>query len=98
VRAQSSPKDAAGIGYAVASRLEEFLGEPLFVPMQQLWEQRGGWGGVLTAQDGTVVAFQSPGGGNCRRSRDGGKTWEADIEIAPDAKGARGKRSRGGKE
>jgi hypothetical protein len=75
VRAQSSPKDAAGIDYAVASRLEEFLGEPLFLPMQQLWEQRGGWGGVLTAQDGTVVAFQSPGGGNCRRSRDSGTTW-----------------------
>ncbi|MBI5684985.1 MAG: exo-alpha-sialidase [Verrucomicrobia bacterium] len=57
--------------------------------MQQLWEKRGGWGGVLTAKDGTVVAFQSPGGGNCRRSRDGGKTWDADIEIAPDAKGGR---------
>jgi sialidase-1 len=67
-------------GFAVASRLEEFLGEPLFVPMQELWEGRGGWGGVLTAKDGTVVAFQSPGGGNCRRSRDGGKTWDADID------------------
>jgi hypothetical protein len=36
-----------------------------------------------------VVAFQSPGGGNCRRSRDGGTTWEPDIEIAPNAKGGR---------
>ena len=89
VRAQSSPKDAAGSGYAVGSRLEELLGEPLFVPLQQLWENRGGWGGVLTAKDGTVVTFQSPGGGNCRRSRDGGKTWDADIEIAPDATGGR---------
>jgi len=89
LHAQSSQTDAAGVGYAVASRLEEFLGEPLFVPMQQLWEKRGGWGGVLTAKDGTVVAFQSPGGGNCRRSRDGGKTWDADIDIAPDAKGGR---------
>ena len=87
LHAQSSQTDAAGVGYAVASRLEEFLGEPLFVPMQQLWEKRGGWGGILTAKDGTVVAFQSPGGGNCRRSRDGGRTWEPDIEIAPDAKG-----------
>lgn len=84
--AQPAQKGAAG-GYAVASRLEEFLGKPSFVPMQQLWKGRGGWGGILTAKDGTVVAFQSPGGGNCRRSRDGGKTWDADIEIAADAKG-----------
>lgn len=76
-------------GHAVASQLDEFLGDPLLVPMQQLWEKRGGWGGVLTARDGTVVVFQSPGGGNCRRSRDGGKTWDADIEIAPDAREGR---------
>ena len=82
-------KTPLAVGYAVASRLEEFSGEPLFVPMQELWEKRGGLGGVLTAKDGTVVAFQSPGGGNCRRSRDGGQTWDADIEIAPDAKGGR---------
>jgi sialidase-1 len=88
--AQSPETDAADGGYAVASRLEEFLGEPLFVPMQELWEKRGGWGGVLTAKDGTVVAFQSPGGGNCRRSLDGGKTWDADILIASDAKNGRG--------
>ena len=55
-----TPQKETGLGYAVASQLEEFLGEPLFVPMQQLWEKRGGWGGVLTAKDGTVVAFQSP--------------------------------------
>ena len=87
LHAQSPLKDAAGGGYAVAFRLDEFLGKPVFVPMQQLWKGRGGWGGILTARDGTVVAFQSPGGGNCRRSRDGGKTWDTDIEIAPDAKG-----------
>jgi sialidase-1 len=57
--------------------------------MQPLWQKRGGWGGVVTAPDGTVVAFQSPGGGTCRRSRDGGKTWDAEIEIAPDAKEGR---------
>lgn len=79
-----------GGGHAVASRLEEFLGEPVLVPMQELWKGRGGWGGILTARDGTVVAFQSPGGGKCRRSRDGGKTWDPDIEIAPDAKGGNG--------
>jgi sialidase-1 len=86
LRAQPAPKDAAA-GHAVAARLEEFLGEPSFTPMQQLWKGRGGWGGIVTSKDGTVVALQSPGGGNCRRSRDGGKTWDADIEIAADAKG-----------
>jgi sialidase-1 len=90
LHAQSPQTDAADGGYAVASRLEEFLGEPLFVPMQELWENRGGWGGVLTAKDGTVVAFQSPGEGNCRRSLDGGKTWGVDILIAPDANNGRG--------
>lgn len=85
-----SPRGASpGLGYAVASRLEEFLGEPLFVPMQQLWEKRGGWGGVLSSQDGTVIVFQSPGGGNLRRSLDGGKTWQADQLLAPDAKEGR---------
>lgn len=88
--AQEPAKPAVAVDYAVASRLEEFLGEPVFVPMQELWTNRGGWGGVLTAKDGTVVAFQSPGGGNCRRSRDGGKTWDAEILLAADAKGGRG--------
>lgn len=78
-------KEAAAGGYAVASPLEEFLGEPVFVPVQQLWKGRGGWGGILTAKDGAVVAFQSPGGGKCRRSRDGGRTWDDDIVIGPDA-------------
>jgi sialidase-1 len=87
--AQTARSEAAGLEYAVASRLEEFLGEPLFVPMQQLWEQRGGWGGVLTTKDGTVLAFQSPGGGHLRRSLDGGKTWDADILLAPDAREGR---------
>ena len=76
LRAQAPGEGARWTDFAVASRLDEFLGEPFFQPMQQLWEKRGGWGGVLTAKNGTVVAFQSPGGGNCRRSRDGGKTWE----------------------
>ncbi len=76
--------------FATNAQLEEFLGEPLFLPMQELWEKRGGWGGVLSAPDGTLIAFQSPGGGNCRRSTDGGKTWSPNIEIAPDAKGGRG--------
>jgi len=71
--------------FAVASRVEEFLGEPLATPMQQLWEKRGGWGGVITTPKGVLVAFQSPGGPRCRRSLDGGKTWGPDIEIGPGA-------------
>lgn len=87
MHAEPAEKQGGGLGYATVSRLEEFLGEPVLVPKQRLWKGRGGWGGVLTARDGTVVAFQSPGGGNCRRSRDGGRTWDADITIAPDAVG-----------
>jgi sialidase-1 len=74
-------------GFATSARLEEFLGEPVFVPMQQLWEGRGGWGGVICTPDGTFVAFQSPGGPRCKRSLDAGKTWGPDIEIGPDASG-----------
>ncbi|MBU6180694.1 MAG: glycoside hydrolase, partial [Verrucomicrobia bacterium] len=78
---------APPLPHAVASSLEEFLGEPVFVPMQQLWEKRGGWGGIITTPDGTVVAFQSPGGPACRRSTDGGKTWGPEILIGEEAKG-----------
>ena len=67
---------------AVASQLEEFLTAPLLVPMQKIWEKRGGWGGILTAKDGTVVAFQSPGGGTCRRSRDGGTGYPGLHQLA----------------
>ena len=53
-----TPKPEAGGDFAIASPLKEFLGEPLLVPIQKVWEKRGGWGGILTAKDGTVVAFQ----------------------------------------
>ena len=91
--AQSPEKTAAAgaapppAAFAVAATLEEFLGEPFFLPMQQLWEGRGGWGGVICTRDGTFVAFQSPGGPRCRRSLDAGKTWGPEIEIGPDANG-----------
>ena len=77
---------ALGGGFATASKVEEFLGEPAFAPMQTLWSGRGGWGGIVTVPDGTVVAFHSPGGVTCRSSRDGGRTWGPDVVIAPDAK------------
>ncbi len=78
---------AHGGEFATASKLEEFLGVPALEPMQTLWKGRGGWGGIVTVPDGTVVAFQSPGGGTCRRSVDGGRTWGPEIVIAPEAKG-----------
>jgi sialidase-1 len=78
---------AWGGDFASSAKVEEFLGEPHFTPMQALWQGRGGWGGVVAVPDGTVVVFQSPGGGACRRSRDGGRTWDPEIVIAPDAKG-----------
>jgi sialidase-1 len=89
LHAQTAKPEAGGV-FATASPLEEFLGAPLLVPIQKVWDKRGGWGGILTAKDGTVVAFQSPGGGTCRRSQDGGRTWEAEILIAPDAVNGRG--------
>ncbi len=73
------------LAHAVNATVEAFLGAPLFIPMQQLWEKRGGWGGVLTAPDGTAIVFRSPGGGTCRRSRDGGATWDDEIVIGADA-------------
>lgn len=83
------PADAAEPSgrHAVASRLEEFVGEAVCLPAHQLWEQRGGWGGVVSTPRGVVVAFQSPGGPHCRRSLDGGRTWGPDVEIGPEAVG-----------
>lgn len=87
--AQSPSPHSSDGGFVVAPKLEDFLGDPVFVPMQPLWKGRGGWGGIVAARDGTLVVFRSPGGGEYRRSRDGGKTWDPDILIAPDAKGGR---------
>ena len=72
-------------GHATAARLEEYLGPPHCATFQELWPGRGGWGGILTAPDGTVIAFRSPGGPTCRRSRDGGVTWEEDVAIGAGA-------------
>jgi sialidase-1 len=78
---------ASAENFAASAKLEEYLGDPVCQPTQKLWEKRGGWGGIVSAPDGTMVVFQSPGGGSCRRSVDGGRTWESDIVIAQDAKG-----------
>ncbi|MHB8901702.1 MAG: sialidase family protein, partial [Thermoguttaceae bacterium] len=40
---------------------------------------------IVVTTDGTAVAFQSMGGNKIRRSRDGGLTWDPDIEIGPGA-------------
>ncbi|MBM4089505.1 MAG: exo-alpha-sialidase [Planctomycetes bacterium] len=64
--------------------LQAFLGTPLSLPMQQLWKGGGGTS-IVTTQDGSVIAFQSMASNRIRRSSDGGATWDADIEIGPDA-------------
>ena len=43
---QAGPATGGAEGHATASRLEEFLGPPVFVAMQPLWKGRGGWGGT----------------------------------------------------
>ncbi|MFM9168190.1 MAG: hypothetical protein ACKOQ9_07740, partial [Verrucomicrobiota bacterium] len=37
-----TPKPEAVGGFAIASPLKEFLGEPLLVPIQTVWANRGG--------------------------------------------------------
>jgi sialidase-1 len=64
--------------------LQAFLGEPRSLSLQQLWTGRGGTN-LVTAQDGTVVAFQSMASDKIRRSPDGGETWGAEIAIGPGA-------------
>jgi sialidase-1 len=63
--------------------LAVFLGAPVF-QMQQLWTGRGGTS-IVTATDGTVVAFQAMRSDAVRRSRDGGRTWDPDIAMGPGA-------------
>jgi sialidase-1 len=68
---------------SMSSALNAFTCEPVF-SMQKLWKGRGGTS-IVTAQDGSVVAFQSMGSNKIRRSNDGGATWSTDIEIGRDA-------------
>ena len=48
--------------------LRAFLGPPVSLPLQQLWKGGGGTN-IVTAQDGTVIAFQSMASNRIRRSR-----------------------------
>jgi sialidase-1 len=60
----------------------KYLEENVFMK-QMLWEGRGGRS-IITALDGTVLAFN---GKYLRRSKDGGKTWEKSELIGDDAGG-----------
>jgi sialidase-1 len=67
--------------------LGAFLSSPHFT-LQQLYgkknkKERGGRN-IVTAQDGTVLAFDGP---RVRRSTDGGKIWGEPIEIGDKANG-----------
>ncbi|HNU50759.1 MAG TPA: sialidase family protein [Verrucomicrobiota bacterium] len=64
--------------------LGAFLGAPLSLSIQPFWKGGGGTS-IVTAQDGSVIAFQSMASNRVRRSTDGGVTWGADIEIGPGA-------------
>jgi sialidase-1 len=64
--------------------LEAFLGAPVALPIQQLWNGGGGTN-IVTAKDGTVVAFQSMANKKIRRSLDGGATWGEEIDIGSGA-------------
>jgi sialidase-1 len=79
-RATPDAQPGPGATASAAQALESFLGAPLFLPIQQLWTGGGGTN-IVTAQDGTVVAFQSMASNKIRRSPDGGETWGAEIAI-----------------
>ncbi len=67
--------------------LDQFMGEPVFVPMQELWKGRGGTS-IITTTNGTLIAFKTFED-NLRRSIDGGKTWSPGVELGQ--KGSGGK-------
>lgn len=64
------------------SPVEKFMGEPVFM-MEKLFDGRGGRS-IVTAHDGTVLAFNGKGK-HLRPSRDGGKTWGEIRETGYDA-------------
>lgn len=78
--AAAAPETAAAVGPGLPAA---FQGEPLF-RMQELWTGRGGTS-IVTARDGTVVAFQAMKSDKVRRSRDGGRSWDGEISLGPGA-------------
>jgi sialidase-1 len=69
---------------AESDGLQEFLRPPASLTTTELWKGGGGTS-IVTARDGTVVAFQSMGSNRIRRSTDGGLTWGKELEIGPGA-------------
>ena len=89
--AANAPEPATAVSKSTQSAdapvfkgIQAFLEAPLSLSIQQLWKGGGGTS-IVTARDGTVVAFQSMASNKIRRSADGGVTWGADIEIGPGA-------------
>lgn len=68
---------------AAPEGLAAFLGEPIF-RIEELWTGRGGTS-IVTATDGTVIAFQAMKSDAVRRSRDGGLNWDSEIEMGSGA-------------
>ena len=82
-RAAESGKTA--VAPLADGELAPFMGAPEF-SVQELF--RGGRGGhnIVTAQDGTVLAFNKT---QVRSSSDSGKTWSEAREVDPEAEGAK---------
>jgi len=78
---------AAPSAHPAQGDVAAFLGEPQFA-LQQLYgmnaTQHRGARNLVTAHDGTVLAFDGP---RLRRSTDGGRTWSEPVEIDPPPKG-----------
>lgn len=68
--------------YETESNLNVFMGPPNF-SMQKMYEGRGGRS-IVTAKDGTVLAFN---GKFVRKSFDGGLSWTPQEEVGDDAGG-----------
>lgn len=68
--------------YEIESNLNAFMGPPNF-SMQKMYEGRGGRS-IVTAKDGTVLAFN---GKFVRKSFDGGLSWTPQEEVGEDAGG-----------
>ncbi len=66
----------------IEESLQPFLRPEVFL-MQKLWDGRGGTS-IVTAQNGTVIAFHGRND-KIRMSRDGGHTWDTEMSIGNQA-------------